>query len=76
MGGTGGVMTETDVKASHGVPSVVTIMVPMTILDTRISIVLIASMATVRRKNVTLTRPLHSYPLYNPQLCWSLILEV
>ena len=50
----GGVMTETEVKAVTVFPPMVTIMVPMTILDTRISIVLMALVAAVRWKNVTL----------------------
>ena len=49
-------------------PPMVTIMVPMTILDTRISMVLMAFMAALRWKNVTL----HSYPLYHAQLCWTM----
>ena len=64
----GGVMTETEVKAVTVFPPMVTIMVPMTILDTRISIVLMAFMAALRWKNVTL----HSYPLYHAQLCWTM----
>ena len=64
----GGVMTETEVKAVTVFPPMVTIMVPMTILDTRISMVLMAFMAALRWKNVTL----HSYPLYHAQLCWTM----
>ena len=64
----GSVMIETEVKAVMVFPPIVTIMFPMTILDTRISMVLMAFMAALRWKNVTL----HSYPLYHAQLCWTM----